>query len=118
MGVLLERTSGASVIFFSQQTGEELLCFLLVLSTGCLLAFSGGFTSRLQIQNWALGERYNIFCNEGTSSVLNELLSARSRLGLGCDPTEMPSVSKEAGLCWKLRGKRTSAFCVPEEQRA
>ncbi|KAF2983866.1 hypothetical protein EK904_005225 [Melospiza melodia maxima] len=65
--------------------------------------FSLPLKSRLQIQNWALGERYNMFCNEGTSSGLNELLSARSRLGLGCDPTEMSSVSKEAGLCWKLR---------------
>lgn len=46
MGVLLERASGASVRTFSPQT-EELPCFLLlVLSTGCLKASSGSFTSR------------------------------------------------------------------------
>lgn len=67
--------------------------------------------SGVQIPNCALGPRFNMFFNEGTSPVLNELLSARSRLGLGCDPSEMPSVSKEAGLCWKLGGLYVSSVC-------
>lgn len=48
--------SGASVRTLSRQT-EELPCFLfLMLSAGCLLAFSGGFTSRSVLTMLGLSE--------------------------------------------------------------
>lgn len=55
MGAPVEPASGASVRTLSQQT-EELPCFLLMLSAGCLLAFSGGFTYRSVLTMLGLSE--------------------------------------------------------------